>query len=367
MKTLLLLMLMASLVACTTTSKQPGPAPEETFKVFRGTNIAHWLSQSRQCGEAREQFFTQADMEAIASMGFDHVRIPIDEEQMWDEEGNRHPEAFQLMHNGIEWAREAGLRVIIDLHILRSHYFNAEVKPLWTEPAEQEKFCDLWRDLSAALHLYPNDLVAYELLNEAVAEDPESWNSLVARAVAAIREREPTRTLVIGSNRFQSASTFDVLKIPDNDPFILLSFHFYGPFLLTHYQASWTFLRDYTGPVHYPGVILTEEEFNQLPEAEQAIVKNNVGQAYDKAWIRQQWELPIRKAREWGLPLYCGEFGVITGTPEADRLLWYQDMIDLFEETGIGYANWNYKSDNFGLLRSDGSRHEALIHIVSGK
>lgn len=29
---------------------------------------------------------------------------------------------------------------------------------------------------------------------------------------------------------------------------------------------------------------------------------------------------------------------------------WYQDMIDLFEENGIAYANWNYKSGSFGLI-----------------
>jgi len=39
----------------------------------------------------------------------------------------------------------------------------------------------------------------------------------------------------------------------------------------------------------------------------------------------------------------------------------------LFEETGIAYANWNYKSGSFGLIDSDGTRKEKLIQIVSGK
>ena len=339
----------------------------DKFEVNRGTNIAHWLSQSKARGVERQQFFTKADVVAIAKMGFDHIRLPIDEEQMWDEQGKRHDDAFQLMTNCIDWCAEHNLRVIVDLHILRSHHFNADVKPLWTDKKEQEKFYDFWRDLSKTLKKYPNNLVAYELMNEAVADDPELWNNLVANSVAAIREFEPSRTIVIGSNRWQSVGTFDVLKIPKNDPNILLSFHFYEPFLLTHWHASWTNLKNYSGPVHYPGTILTQPEFDALPTEMKEPAKNWVNKQLDKAWILEQWQKPIKKAKELGLPLYCGEFGIITGPPQPDMLRWYQDMIDLFEENGIGYANWNYKSGSFGLIEGDGKRREDFIRIVSGK
>lgn len=339
----------------------------EKFEVFRGTNLAHWLSQSDKRGTEREQFITKTDIETIAQMGFDHVRLPIDEEQMWNENGNRHNDAFQLMKNCIEWCDENNLRIIIDLHILRSHHFNAEKKPLWTDLVEQKRFYELWRDLADALQDYPNSLVAYELMNEPVSPTPEGWNQLVSNTVAILREMEPGRTIVIGSNRWQSVDTFNELKIPANDSNLLLSFHFYEPFLLTHWNASWTSLRGYEGPVHYPGVILTEEEFKQLPQEQQIKVENWVGREFNRDWILEKWQEAIKKAKELDLPLYCGEFGVIVGPPEQDRLAWYRDMITLFEETGIGYANWNYKSDNFGLINSEGIQNEALIHIVTGK
>lgn len=363
MKNLILILIAAFFI-----SFQPkASALTEKFEVNRGTNIAHWLSQSRVRGVERQKFFTKADVEAISKMGFDHIRLPIDEEQMWDEQGKRHDDAFQLMTNCIDWCAENNLRVIVDLHILRSHHFNADVKPLWTDKKEQEKFYDLWRDLSKALKKYPVNLVAYELMNEAVADDPELWNNLVANAVAAIRVIEPSRTIVIGSNKWQQVQTFDVLKIPENDRNILLSFHFYEPFLLTHWHASWTNLKNYTGPVHYPGTILTQAEFDALPAEMQEPAKNWVNKQFDKAWILEQWQKPIKKAKELGLPLYCGEFGIITGPPQTDMLRWYQDMIDLFEENGIGYANWNYKSGSFGLIDGDGNRREDFIKIVSGK
>lgn len=358
-----------ALVACTSPTNNPSEASaaaektvKEQFKVKRGTNIAHWLSQSKRRGEERKQFFTQKDVQDIVQMGFDHIRLPIDEEQMWDETGSRHEEAFALMNDCITWCMEANLRVVVDLHILRSHYFNAKEKPLWTVPAEQEKFFDLWRDLSKALSQFPAHMVAYELMNEAVADDHESWNQLVERAHAAIRALEPERTIVIGSNRWQSVNTFDALKVPSNDPNILLSFHFYEPFALTHYKAPWTFMKDYSGAVSYPGVILTKEAAKNAPGE----VEEMAGKEFNKSVLYEMWKQPIAKAKELGLPLYCGEFGIVTDTPEEDRLAWYRDMMSLFEESGIGYANWNYKSDNFGLLDGD-KRNEELIEIVTGK
>lgn len=356
------ILFIALIVSCTQTYN----TPIDKFEIFRGTNIAHWLSQSARRGVERENFFTKKDVEQIASMGFDHIRLPVDEEQMWDEKGNRHADAFTLMENAIQWAGEFGLKVIIDLHILRSHHFNRGEKPLWTDPAEQEKFYDFWRDFSTALKKYPNSQVAYELMNEAVADDPNQWNELLANAYKVIRELEPERTIVIGSNRWQSVNTFDELVVPENDPNIILSFHFYEPFLLTHHHASWTYLKNYHGPVHYPGILLTTSEFELLPDSIKPVVEDWVGKESGKQMMFEQWAQPIAKANKLKLPLYCGEFGIITGTPEPDRLNWYTDMIQLFEENDIAYANWNYDSGSFGLVDGQ-NRNEKLIQIVSGK
>jgi hypothetical protein len=39
----------------------------------------------------------------------------------------------------------------------------------------------------------------------------------------------------------------------------------------------------------------------------------------------------------------------------------------LFEENGIAYANWNYKSGSFGLVDGEGVHRTDFIRIVSGK
>jgi endoglucanase len=104
------------------------------FAIRRGLNTSHWLSQSDKRDQERKEYMQARDFAKIAEMGFDHVRLPIDEEQMWDEQGNKHLEAFQLMHNGIKWALDNDVRVIVDLHVLRSHHFNrADSRKLWKD------------------------------------------------------------------------------------------------------------------------------------------------------------------------------------------------------------------------------------------
>jgi len=365
MKNLLFIALAVILLASCQSKPAPNGSPAD-FKLFKGTNVAHWLSQSEARGAERDSFFQEKDVALIKSLGFDHIRLPIDEEQMWDENGVRHEDAFKLMTNCLDWCKKHQLKVIVDLHILRSHHFNAEVKPLWTDPKEQEKFYRLWVDLSSVMKDYSLGDVAYELMNEAVADDPEQWNTLLAKAMQTIRVTEPERIIVIGSNKWQSANTFDVLKVPA-DKNIILSFHFYEPFPLTHHLASWTYIKNYSGPVHYPGVLLSKEEFDTLAPDQQAIAKDWVGVEWNMEKLEQMMQLPLQKSKELGLPVYCGEYGVIDSAPDADKIRWYNDMISVFNKNGIASANWNYKSGSFGLLNGDGVKNEAMIQEVIRK
>ena len=48
------------------------------FELKRGVNLSHWLSQNFGWSP-KDSFITEKDIEFIASAGYDHVRIPIDE------------------------------------------------------------------------------------------------------------------------------------------------------------------------------------------------------------------------------------------------------------------------------------------------
>ena len=249
------------------------------FRIKRGTNISHWLSQSEQRGEARRLHIQEDDFARLEQLGFDFVRIPIDEEQFWDEKGTKLPEAWDLLKNALDWSRKHNLRAIVDLHIIRSHYFNAvnegdkAANTLFTSEKAQEDLLNLWRQLSDFLKDRSNDWVAYEFMNEPVAEEHEQWNQLIAKVHKALRELEPQRTLVIGSNLWQGHQTIKYLKVPEGDKNIILSFHYYNPMILTHYGAWWSPLcAAYKGKVHYPGVLVSKGCHRGCQEVRPAVV-----------------------------------------------------------------------------------------------
>ncbi len=65
-------------------------------------------------------------------------------------------------------------------------------------------------------------------MNEPVADNPADWNRVAAAAMRLVREREPERTILIGSNRWNSVFTVHELDIPDTERTII-TFHYYHP------------------------------------------------------------------------------------------------------------------------------------------
>ncbi len=325
------------------------------FRIKRGTNISHWLSQSEQRGEARRLHIQEDDFARLEELGFDFVRIPIDEVQFWDEQGNKLPEAWDLLNNALDWAKSHNLRAIVDLHIIRSHYFNAvnegdkAANTLFTSEKAQEDLINLWRQLSEFLKDRSNDWVAYEFMNEPVAPEHEQWNQLIAKVHKALRELEPQRTLVIGSNMWQGHQTIKYLKVPEGDKNIILSFHYYNPMLLTHYGAWWSPLcAAYKGKVNYPGVLVSKEDFDAAPAAIKEELKPYTEEVWNIDKIREQFKDAIEAAKKYDLQLFCGEWGVYEPVDRELAYNWYRDMLTVFDEFNIAWTTWCYDAD-FGF------------------
>lgn len=77
------------------------------FDIAQGVNIGNWLSQSWVMGEN----------------GFDHIRLPVDEAQLFNTDMTLNGSTVDLIHKTIDCCIEHGLKVIFDLHILRSFHF----------------------------------------------------------------------------------------------------------------------------------------------------------------------------------------------------------------------------------------------------
>jgi len=337
---------------CIMKQAMPNPTPLPSrcpngFALGRGVNISHWLSQREPERPKPAGYFSAVDAGFLRSRGFDHVRLPVDEPVLWDDSGARREAEWRRLHAALGWCARHGLRVIVDLHIVRAHHFNAAnqggANPLWTSPVAQDHLLDLWRELGGELARYPVDLVAYEILNEPVSPDPEVWNGILNRAHAVIREREPDRAVVIGSNMWQKART-----VP-----------------LSHYRSSWTALREYDGPVRYPGVPYPAEALPDAPSPALLKLLDEGNRHYDRDVIRAEIGVAAEFARSLGLPVYCGEWGCHRVTPRAVRLAWYRDVVSVLTEIGAAWSIWDYKG-GFRIVEEDSLQaDQELIDLLT--
>ncbi|MBR7065397.1 MAG: cellulase family glycosylhydrolase [Prevotella sp.] len=372
--------LFAALISATlilsSCTEQPSEAGKvNDFRIKRGTNLSHWLSQSEERGEARQQHIQEDDFERLEQLGFDFVRIPIDEVQFWDEEGNKLPEAWDLLTMALDMSVKHHLRAIVDLHIIRSHYFNAvneegkDANTLFTSEESQQQLINMWYQLSDVLKGYSNDSVAYEFMNEPVADDHEQWNQLVAKVHKALREREPQRTLVIGSNLWQSSETIKYLKVPEGDKNIILSFHYYNPSILTHYGAWWTPIGKYTGKVNYPGILVSKEDYEAAPDSLKPQLEPYTKEEWNIDRIRSDFKDAIAAAKKYDLQLFCGEWGVYEPVDRDLAYKWTKDMLAVFDEFDIAWTTWCYDADfGFWDQKKNDYKDKGLVDILmSGK
>jgi endoglucanase len=272
----------------------------------------------------------------------------MEEEHLWNEDNSRMNSSFEMLHEGIGWCLKNRLKVILDLHQIRSHQFNSKDNLLWKSRAEQDKFIRMWLCLSNEFSKYPVEEVAYELLNEAIADSSVQWNRLFRETIDSIRKREPARKIIIGSIKWQSPETFDELVVPENDSNIILSFHFYAPHAFTHYRAPWMNLGKYEGNIHYPGQVVEKSDLSDYPEDVVADINQSNGY-YTKDTLLSLMKEPILFAKKHHLQLYCGEFGTLPTVRRTDRLTWYSDVRSILEANNIAWSNWDFRGA-FGII-----------------
>lgn len=339
----------------------------DSFKILKGVNISGWLSQTSTRKVGVDAFFTKKDAQKLAGWGFDHIRLPVDEVEIFTEKGEWKEKERGLIHKAVEWCKDLNMRVILDFHILRSHYFNdTENMTLWSSKAEQDKLSDMWKKLSAEFNQYPNSLLAYELLNEPVPDTPGQWNKLSSRLINELRVLEPDRMIVLDASSHSSIGALNTLEIPQNDPNIILSVHFYTPHLLTHYQAGWwPALKRLTIKLHYPGQLVSHQDVDTIRDSENLRVVNYYNGYYDKAILTEKIQIALDKSKETGLQIHIGEVGCIENTDPTVRLNWMSDVAAICKEHNVAFSVWGYKA-GFGIMNDNGTaKDQRVIDVLT--
>ena len=252
----------------------------------------------------------------------------------------------------VEWCKRQGLNIVLDLHKAYGYDFNnagdQKKNILFTNKMVQKRFVNLW--IKIAEHYANETHVAFELLNEVVEqENAEAWNLLIAETVDAIRRIARDTIIIYGGIQWNSVKTLKLLEKP-KDENILFTFHFYEPLLFTHQKAHWVPTISQTEDIYYPEA-MDYYRTKSLPIGYQGeVVCKAQSQTMGTEFITEMVMEAVTAAKNAGVTLYCGEFGVIDQAPVEDTLRWFMDVDTVFRQFGIGCAVWTYKEMDFGLM-----------------
>jgi Endoglucanase len=339
------------------------------MQLNKGLNLGGWLSQCDHSERRYETFIVEKDIEYIASLGFDHIRLPIDYNVMEEDDGTIKEKGFALIDKAVNWARKYGLSIILDLHKAYGYDFNnagnKKMNSLFTSEKLQSRFTGLWERIASRFVKYDN--VAFELLNEVVEPDvANEWNDLIEKTVKAVRKIAPTKTIIYGGILWNSATTVKLLRKP-LDKNIILTFHFYEPIIFTHQDAFWMPSIKNIGVVNYPDSMSYYKEKSKVmgiqgTNVTESPLSGDMGLPYLKSMMQEA----LDAAKKLDVKLYVGEFGVIDQAPAKDTVRWMKNVVSLFKEFGIGYALWTYKEMDFGLTQKhcDEMRDE-LVDVLT--
>ena len=277
----------------------------------RGANIIGYDPIWRLPEQAR---FQTKHFRLLRDAGFQNVRVNL---APFRAMGREKPWALRAEWlTTLDWVvREAtahGLMVILDCH---------EYYAMGEDPAgRKEQFLSFWRQLSEHCAHAP-DSVLFELLNEPNKKlTPELWNAFARGALAIVREKHPTRTVIIGPAFANSVDHLHELELPHADNNLIVTVHYYKPRTFTHQGAAWAGHQDTSG-IQWPA------------------------NRKDRAAISHDFAPVSAWAKAHNRPIFLGEFGVYDTAPMASRVRYADCVARTAEANGWSWAWWQFDSD----------------------
>src|SRR6185295_19115692 len=140
-------------------------------RLRRGINLSHWFSQAADYSKSHLDSHTTAqDIALIKSMGFDHVRFPIEPAPLLSNTPD--PSILNTTYLGyidsaLDTILATGLAVIIDIH--PSDEFKLRMA---RDDRSIEAFAKFWRAFASHLARRDPEFVFLEVINEPMVEDP---------------------------------------------------------------------------------------------------------------------------------------------------------------------------------------------------
>jgi len=246
--------------------------------------------------------------------GFSSLRLPVSwsTHAMTESPYTIDRDFMDTVRWAVNLALENELPIVLNIH----HYNEMMSNPA----AHKDRFLAFWDQISTEFQHY-GDSLYFEIFNEPNDKfTPSLWNIYLEEALNKIREKNPERMVIIGTAAWGGMDALSQLVLPDEDPNIILTVHYYNPGSFTHQGEDWT-----------PATGIT---WNGTPTQVNAMKD-------DMNIIKQYSDLH-------NVPVYIGEFGATDEADNASRLRWVGQVKSLVEEHGFSAAYWKFCT-NWGV------------------
>ena len=255
--------------------------------------------------------FRDEDARIIHDAGFSTVRLPVN---FLGHALARPPYTLDRRfmaraRHVVDTLRASGLGVIVDQHNNQDQSISPE--------ANRDRLAAVWRQIATQLRDEPAN-VWFELLNEPHGMlINANLLATLAPSLAAIRETNPTRIVVIGGERWSGVDSLASLPLPE-DSYVVPTFHYYDPFEFTHQGARF---------------IQPSPPFGR-----------SFGSPADASQLRDSL-LKVRAymARTGRVP-FVGEYGAIETIPPDQRTAYYHTVSAAFASLGVASCAWGYRN-----------------------
>ena len=313
-------------------------------RLRRGINLSHWFSQAANYSKTHLDTHTTAqDITLIKSMGFDHVRMPIEPAPLMRETPDPSildATYLQYVDNALDMILATGLAVVVDIH--PSDEFKLR---MLREDRNIEAFAKFWRAFATHLSKRSPDSVFLEVINEPMVEDGYRWYGIQQKLIASMRAGAPQHTIIAGGHRWSGLYEMLFLE-PYADANVIYNFHFYEPFAFTHQGATWAgpnlpFYKNVPYPSSPDAAKLLLDTIADEP------ARYNLLRYGEDNWNAARIDRELGFAAAWAarhrVYITCNEFGAFRRfSKPVDRVAWLQDMRTALEKHGIGWTMWDY-------------------------
>lgn len=354
----------------------------------RGMGIGGWLTNYKRFNvlpnewrmpitvgdmEHFATYITENDIKYIAELGFDHVRVGFDQIVLESAPYVYREEIIELLKSFVFWCKKYGLTPVLNLHKAIGNYCDIAEDVTLLESAElQERFIAMWLKLE---DVFSDDRsVMFELLNEVRDVDPKLWNDLAENTLKALRKKNGTRWIIIGSTCWNSPAKLADLRLYD-DEYVIYTYHNYEPFEFTHQRGV---LQSaplyYNRKMEYPSDDIERyRDFKRLVAGE--IEPYPEYEKIDIDFLRDKMKGAAEFAEKHpDKILWLGEFGTIRHADIGSRVNYMRDVISIAKESDIPYCVWNYLStpndgNRFSLVDDDDRKilSEELLKALVGE